>query len=307
MFTALRFVLAGDRPVRTLAVGALLSSLGVLLLPGIFVAGFYGRVLARSAAGRPGEGTDSAAVTDPSSPDDPSSPRDPWPAEEALPGFTEWRTLGMHGLKTWLAAALYLSASGVIALGFGGVALALGGTFGNGFGATLGVLTYVLLAATALGVLSLPVWFFMPVALTRLALTGRVSAALELRTVLRTAVRPAYLARWLAGIALLAVGWSAYLGLSFGLGELVAGSGLAVGIGGHLGGAAVNFTCQVLAFSIFGRGYAAAVRGSDHDPLLDDVTAQITTPRDEGWGHDGRLPPWGELRDGERAGALADD
>lgn len=299
MFTALRFVLAGDRPLRTLAVGAALSSLGVLLLPGVFVAGFYGRILARSAEGGPGEPTGSAAVTDP------SAPADPWPAAEALPAFTEWRSLGTHGLKTWLVAALYLTAGGTVAFGIGGLALALGATLGNGLGATLGAVAYALLGATVLGLLSLPAWFFMPVALTRLALTGRVSAALELRRVLRTAIRRAYLVRWLAGVALLALGWAAYLGLS--LGELPVDFGLAHSVIGHVAGATVNFACQILAFSLFGRGYAAAVRGSDHDPLLDDVTAQITPPSQEGWGHDGRLPPWGELRDGDRARAVGDD
>lgn len=278
MLTALRFVLAGDRPLRTFAVGAVLSSLGIFVLPGIFVAGFYGRVLARSAAHAPESSTVDGTVRDPSAPADPNLDRDEW----ALPAFTEWWSLGTHGLKTWLVAALYLTAGRTVALGIGVVALAL-------------------------GVLSIPVWFFMPVALTRLALTGRVSAALELRTILRTAIRRTYLARWLAGIALLAVGWTVYLSLSLGLGELVASPGLAVGIGGHVAGAAVNFTCQVLAFSIFGRGYAAAVRGSEHDPLLDDVTAEITALRDDGWGHDGRLPPWGELRDGDRVRVLADD
>lgn len=305
MFTALRFVLAGDRPLRTLAVGAVLSSFGIFVLPGVFVAGFYGRILARSAANEPAPAVDSGAVRDSSAPADPRSDQalDKW----GLPGFTDWWSLGTHGLKTWLVAALYLIAGGTVAFGFGGVALAAGATLGNGSGATLGVVAYALLGATALGLLSLPAWFFMPVALTRLALTGRISAALELRTILRTAVRRAYLTRWSTGVAFLAVGWTAYLVFSLGVGDFPVEIGFAQTVVGHVAGAAVNFTCQVLAFSIFGRGYAAAVRGSAHDPLLDDVTARITSPRDEGWGHDGRLPPWGELRDGERARAAADD
>ncbi|WP_164471602.1 DUF4013 domain-containing protein [Halosimplex salinum] len=277
MFTVLRDVLAGDRPVRTLAVGALLSSLGVFVLPAVFVAGFYGRVLARSAAtGR----------------DEVETP--------PVPTFAEWRTLATHGLKTWLVGYLYLCVGAALGVTIGVVAVAAGEVVGNGTGATVGALALIVLAATVLGVLSLPVWFFVPVALARLALTGRVGAALELRTVLRTAVTPTYLKRWVVGVCVLAVGFAVYLVLSFG-GALPLVSEPLAGLPfvGHVVGAGVNFACQVVAFVVFGRGYAAAVAGSDHDPLLDDVRTEMGAT-DDGWGHDGRLPAWGELRDGDR-------
>lgn len=229
---ALRYPLAGDGAGRTIAVGALLSALGILVVPAVLVAGYLGRVLASSAAG-----------------------------EAAPPGIATPAGLLVHGLKSALVSGVYTGvvvASG-LAVGLAGVAAV---TSGDTALVLVGLALLLVVGLAALGLLWLPVWFFVPAALARLADAGSVRAALDVRAVASVATDRRYLARWAVGFGLFFVGWSAYrlaAGVAFGLVPSPLTSLTAVpSLVAHALGAGVNFYCHVAAFHAFGRGYGAA-------------------------------------------------
>lgn len=280
MQDALGYPLRGEVPARTLATGALLSALGVLIIPGVFVAGYYGRVLAGSAAG-----------------------------DRRPPEFVRWRALFVQGMKTWAVVAAYLALAFGLAVLLGVASIALG-DLGTGAGAAVGLLAWVVAGLTVLGFAFGPAWFFLPAVLTRVARADDVGAAFEVRPICRLAVRREYLVGWLAGAAVLLVGSVAYgiAGAPGALSSAVVGNpaaplAAAVGLLGHAVGATVNFYCQVTAFHLFGRGYGAAgeagrAASADEEPAeaVDDGSTE--EPRYTGWGAEAR--EWRARRREER-------
>lgn len=237
---ALRYPLAGEGARRTIAVGALLSALGILVVPAILVAGYLGQVLASSAAG-----------------------------EAEPPGFAAPGGLLVHGLKSALVSGVYTGvvvASG-LAVGLAGVAAVTSGEIAL---VLVGLALLLVVGLATLGFLWLPVWFFVPAALARLADAGSVRAALEVRAVASVATDRRYLARWAVGFGLFFLGWSAYrlaAGVAFGLVPSPLASLTAVpSLVAHALGAGVNFYCHVAAFHAFGRGYGAATDALEESP-----------------------------------------
>lgn len=280
MRDALGYPLRGEVPRRTLATGALLSALGVLVIPAVLVAGYYGRVLAASAAG-----------------------------DRPPPEFVRWRALFAQGLKTWAVVATYLGLAFGLAVGLGLLAITLG-EMGTGAGAAVGLLAWAVAGLTVLGFAFGPAWFFLPAVLARVASADDVGAAFEVRPLCRLAVRREYLAGWLAGATALGVGSVAYgvAGAPGAVSSALPGTStaplaVAVGLAGHAVGAAVNFYCQVVAFHLFGRGYGAAAAAlrtasGDEEVATDEAAAPADEPRYTGWGAEAR--EWRERRRRER-------
>lgn len=241
------YPLTGDRPYRTLLVGALSSALGLLVLPAVFVAGYYGRVLRATALG----------------------------SDEA-PGFGDWRELATTGLGTWAVVVLYYALSGLLFTAFSivwiVVVLAVP-ELGDAATTAYTVAATVLLAA----VLWTPIWFFVPVALTNFAVEGRFGAAFDIGRIVRLSRDPVYLLCWAQGLAVVVIGSLAYASLvdlgwiggsigAIALDAMVPTIGADFGGGGHLLGVTINFYCQVVAARLFGRGYAAARERIDAVP-----------------------------------------
>ncbi len=271
----LAYPLRGEVPWRTFATGALLSALGVLVLPGILVAGYYGRVLAGSAAG-----------------------------DRRPPEFVRWRALFVQGLKTWTVVAVYAGLALALVLLLGAAAIVLG-RLGTGLGSVVGLLAWIVAGLLVLGALFGPAWFLLPAVLTRVARTDDIRAAFDARTIARITRRNEYLVAWFAGATLLLAGSLAYgiAGSPGAIAETAGGSPasvLAVGLGlvGHAVGAAVNFYCQVVACHLFGRGYAAAADAVSTVPAEEEPAARADEPRYTGWGAEAR--EWRERRREER-------
>lgn len=236
----LRYALSGESSVKTVVLGAVLSSLGILILPAAVVTGYYGRVLARSSRGDP------------------------------APKFEDVGGLLVDGFRTWLAIAAYLTAGFLLAVGFGVAALALGSA-NTGFGAEVGALAVALLALLAVGIVAFPAWYFVPAAMTRLAREGSVRAAFDLGSIRQVIFDRRYFLRWLAGCGLFAVGTVLYSGF--------AAVDLGVPVVGHVLGAAVNFYCQTAAFYCFGRGYATATDDEPAEPDYADSARERSQGR----------------------------
>lgn len=225
------YPLSGESPARTVAVGVVSSSLGLLILPALVVTGYYGRVLSRSSRG------------------------------EDAPPFGNLGGLLVDGFRTWLAVGAYVAAGVGLFLGFSVAALALGAA-GTGLGTGVGLLALLTLGLSVLGIFAFPAWYFVPAALTRVAREESVGAAFDLRAIGRVVFDRRYFAAWFAGCALLAVGTAGYAALRF--------VNLGVPLVGHLIGAAINFYCQTAAFYCFGRGYAAATDEEVTDETVAD-------------------------------------
>lgn len=269
MLDAFRYPLSGDARYRTLVAGVLLSALGVLVLPAVFVAGYYGRVLAASSTGR-------------------CEP----------PRFDGFGALFVQGLKTWAVVAIYLllGVSVVVAVGIAALVL---GEMGTGAGTWVGLLALVLAVLVLLGVFMIPAWFFFPAVMIHVARNDSVAAAFDGRAIADVVTDRRYLKAWAGGVAVLLIGSVVYA-LTGGFAGLVASmvvsapSASGTSLGGHVIGVAVNFYCQVVAFHLFGRGYGAAIE--EDDPRSESTPD--TVPEYDGWGAEARA--WRERRRRER-------
>ncbi|UPW00658.1 DUF4013 domain-containing protein [Halorussus gelatinilyticus] len=265
----LRYPLSGETPARTLAVGAALSALGVLILPALVVTGYYGRVLDRSSRGAD------------------------------APSFESVGDLLASGFRTWAVLAGYLLVGVVAVAVLGVITLVLGGA-NTGLGAAFGALVIGALLVTAVGLLAFPAWYFVPAALTRVAREQSIRAGFELRAVWRVISDRRYFARWLAGFGAFAGGSVGYAGLS--------ALDVGVPLVGHVLGTGLNFYSGVVAVHLWGRGYAAASDESavadspaTDSPAADsapDSTADRADDREPGrsaeWGADAAR--WRERR-----------
>ncbi|MFC4448113.1 DUF4013 domain-containing protein [Halorussus aquaticus] len=260
---SLRYPLSGESSARTVAVGAMLSSLGLLILPAVVVTGYYGRVLVRSSRGAD------------------------------APGFEDFGDLFADGLRTWLTLGAFAVVAAGLFVGFGAVALALGAAKTE-LGAGVGALVLAILVLPILSLFASPACYFAPAALTRVSREQSVAAAFDLRAVWAVVFDRRYFGAWLAGCGLLAVGSVGYGGLlsvDFG-----------VPLASHVLGAAVNFYCGTVAFHCFGRGYAAATgdEAGSEDAVADEDgmnSGDAVVSGDAVAGEDAVA----EVNDGERA------
>lgn len=149
--------------------------------------------------------------------------------DETLPRFSDWLDLFIDGLLVVVVQFVYV---GVPTFVLGFVA-----TMAFGFGAvgpTLGALLVV-----AVGAVVLAAAYLLPAGLANFARTGNLADAFDLRTVARAALTVEY-----ALAVVLAIAVSVVLGIVGGLLLVV------------LVGAFVLFYVQVIAYHLFGQGFA---------------------------------------------------
>lgn len=293
MFDVLRYPVSGTSPLKRFATGVVLSALGILIVPAIFVAGYYGRILVASAAGN-----------------------------RQAPTFDDWPSLFVQGLKTWAVVGVYLTLALITAVSLGMAAMLLG-SLGLGAGAAVGLVAWVLAGAVVVGFFLIPTWFFLPAAMTRAGRIDDIGAALDVRLIGRIAVNRRYLANWSAGLVVLAIGSTAYVfvgGMNWFVESmnwlppmLPVASSVSPTVGmspllGHLFGVTVNFYCHLTAFHLFGRGYAAALDtiADDGRPSRRDGTSRddesVDRHANDEWGAAARR--WRERRREERRGRI---
>ena len=155
---ALAFPRNGDDWLTTIVIGALLSLLSFLIVPGLIVQGYMLRVARASAEGR-----------------------------HTPPVFDDWVDLLVDGVKAFVVAFVYgivpatLVAGTTTVLAGGAAVSALSGFEGAavGFGLLLAVVVLVLLPVLLVAA------YLTAVAQVRLAVTGSLRAAFEVTTVAR--------------------------------------------------------------------------------------------------------------------------
>lgn len=142
----------GEGWLKKIFIGGVLSLFGALIVPGIFVQGYFVRVLRSAALG-----------------------------EETPPAFDEWGDMLVDGLKTILISVGYLAVPYLVLIA---VTFVFGGTDGGSVvGLVVGVGAFVFLLVAA---------YVLPAALTNFALRDSVRAAFEFRTVIDAAVSGRY-------------------------------------------------------------------------------------------------------------------
>jgi len=194
---ALRFPWHGERNAETLVVGGILTLVGVLFLPLLFVYGYLVRVVRQTAAGD----------------------------VEAPPQFSEWGDLLVDGLVAFVISTLYALVPGIVvtagALLFVVPVTAVSSVGTDGGGGLLVVLgTLLALFAVVLSVaLVVATLYFVPAAIAAYARTGRFGAAFEPQLLRPIVTDGRY-----------ATGWVVAVVVSF-LAQVVASAVSATGIG----------------------------------------------------------------------------
>lgn len=222
MHDSLTYPVAGDRGVRRLAVGGLLTALGVLFVPLVLVPGYSMRVI--------------RAVVD----------GDPEP-----PAWTDWVGPLVDGLKALVVGVVY---AGVPALLVG---LAVAAFFlplaEPPTPLVSAVATVVALAAPVVALIG---FYAAPAALASLADAGRLGAAFSVRGVWSVVRSGDYALAWLLALVVGLV-----VAVLTGSIAVLAGGAAAPGIAlavATLAIAVANFYATVVASFLYARGFAAA-------------------------------------------------
>lgn len=219
--SALRYPLRGESASRTLLIGGVLMALDGLVVPTVFRMGYLVRVLRRTARG-----------------------------EELPPAWTDWRRLGVEGLRAFAVLLAYVLLTAGIALQVLGPDASvelLATLFGGPLSLVVGLLTGALEAnapeLTSLVVLYVLSQYVTPAALANHAEHGTIRAGFAFRTLRPVLGSWTYARGWLAfeAVSLLSLGIAFVLLVALGplLGGLVA--------------AFVSFYLWVVGFSIIGR------------------------------------------------------
>lgn len=182
---AIRYPYDDGDGLRALAIGSLLTLLGVLVIPTVLVGGYAIRVIR-------------AVVADEPSP----------------PAWTEWGELFVDGLRVTIVSLVYFVVPSILFVGSVGVAvLPFVTNPGNG-AAAVGVV------AAAIAVISLPLFlaaaYVLPAALVGIAVTGRLGTAFAFGRIWTVVTTGDYAVAW-AMAFLLGVGASFLTGLLTGL------------------------------------------------------------------------------------------
>lgn len=165
--SAVNYPREGEEAWKTVAIGAVLSLLGFLLVPAVFVAGYLLRVLRASMD------------------------------DERVPVFDEWGDMFVEGLKAVAVIIVYTIVPTLI-LTVSGVALA-GAAFGDGAGSAVLALA-ALLGFLIGGVLLLALAYVLPVALANLASTERLGSAFAVGGMRATLTSRDYAVAWLLAL-----------------------------------------------------------------------------------------------------------
>jgi len=176
---AIKYPWAGERNVETLAIGGVLSLLGVFFVPILFVYGYLVRVIRQVASGE----------------------------TDVAPAFDEWEELLVDGLVVFGISLVYvLVPTAVLAAGLFvllvpvGVGVGVGGNGGSAV-AVFGVL--VSLVVTLLGVVALLAAFYLvPAAVAAYARTGRFGSAFSASTLRTVGTDGSYAVAWLVALVI---------------------------------------------------------------------------------------------------------
>ncbi|WP_158056251.1 DUF4013 domain-containing protein [Halorussus halophilus] len=237
---ALTYLKDSDDAVETVLIGGILSLLGFLLIPVVFVAGYFQRVLRRTSEGDP------------------------------APSFDDWEDLFVEGLKAIVVGFAYVLIPAILAVLLVGstvlftvstaevvsdpMTTAPTATDGIGFLGLLALLGAVFVTFAA----AIAAWYVVPAALARLAVEGRLGAAFELSKLVPVLRSGSYATGWLVAFVVLVVG-----------GALVSGLASIPFFGWALV-PFVAFYVNVVAYALYGRAYGDATHTERREGTLDE-------------------------------------
>lgn len=230
----LRYPTRREDWVTTLLIGGVLTLFSVLVVPAIVVSGYVLAVIRGRTVG-----------------------------EQAPPGFGDWGTLFVDGLKAWVVGFVYaIIPVAVGLLVFGGAVAAFAS--GTDAGVALGLLSLGIGSLVWL-VVALAFFYPFPASLANLAATGRLGGAFDVGTVRHVVTTRAYAVAWLWGLAVL------------GGGGVLAGMVNAIPLVGWIVGALLFFYIDVVIGVVWGAGYADALAGTGRGPdaVAEDEPAAI--------------------------------
>ena len=213
--TAIRYPFENDHSVKTLTIGGILTLLGFLLIPAFLVSGYLLQVLRAVAA------------------------------DEELPVFDDWVTMGIEGVKLTIIVVAYALIPTVIFTLSGGLVFVTEGSIRGIVGGLFGMLVSVLVGLVLL--------YVAPVGVVRFAETERMGSAFAFRSFWPTLTSTGY-----------AVGWLFALGVSIAAGIITTILN-AVPLLGVIVAAFVNFYVGIVVWYLYGRA-------------VTDATADETTP-----------------------------
>ncbi|WP_049899344.1 DUF4013 domain-containing protein [Halococcus agarilyticus] len=213
---ALNYLRNSDDALVTVLIGGLLSVFGFLLVPVLFVNGYFVRVLRRTAAG-----------------------------DETAPVFDDWGRMGIEGLKATVIALVYGLVPlvvGAVLIGGSVVAIATGGSVDGGSAALGAGIVGLLVSLAITFVLGLAAWYVIPAATANFAERGTFAAGFDFGTLRPVLFSGAYATGWLLALGVIV------------LGGIVAGAFNAViPILGAVPGLFVSFYATVAAYYLIGR------------------------------------------------------
>lgn len=173
---AIRYPWTGDERLETIAIGGVLSLLGVLIVPTVLVFGYVVRVLRRVSAGE----------------------------TESPPAFGDWESLLVDGLKAFVVAVVYGAVPAIVfTLAVLSWILPFSVTTGGepAAGPNLFLVAVGLLVLALSLVASVAAVYLVPAAVAAFARTGRLGAAFSLAELRAIAGDRDYAKGWLVAVA----------------------------------------------------------------------------------------------------------
>lgn len=216
--TAINYPFESEHSVQTLTIGGILTVLSFLVIPAFLVSGYFLRVI--------------RAVT----------------ADEELPVFDDWGTMGIEGLKLAIIFFVYSLIPMVIFFLSGGLLFVTEGSISGIIEGMFGMLVAVLVGLVLL--------YIVPVGVVRFAETGRMGGAFAFRSFWPTLTSTDY-----------AVGWLLALGVIIVAGVITAIVDTLPLIG-FIVAAFVNFYVGIVVWYLYGRAT---------DTTLDETTSESLT------------------------------
>lgn len=230
---AIEYPSRGDDPAKTIIIGSLLNAFWwILFIPVILVNGYYVHVL-RTTIGE----------------------------EEDPPEFDDWGELAKDGLFLWVIQFVYFLVPTVVTVGLFLFTGTLGMLSGSSDVAIATLLLSSLLAFLVGGLLYLVFGYFAFAAIANYADAGRLGAGFAVSEVIGVSTTMDYFKGWLAGVAILVVGFivtsviTSIIGFVLGLIPII--GLIAIPINWVIWSFAA-FVLYVAAYRALGRGYYLA-------------------------------------------------
>jgi hypothetical protein len=166
----------GSEGWKTIVIGGVLGFLSFLFVPVFLVLGYGARVLREAAAD---------------------------PETESAPVFDEWGDMFMDGLKLFVVALAYLLVP-LLVFGFtvGGLVVAV---LTGSQSLTIAAIVGALGGFTVAGLLTLLVYYFLPGALTFVAMSGSIGDGFDVGRIRALVTTREYAVRWLVALGVLVV------------------------------------------------------------------------------------------------------